>query len=90
MNRRPSPPLELLVPDLPAPAALLPWLQRMETSATYTNFGPLCQELEARLEELEKKGKILEAERLRRRTKQDIEMMRRMGARNLPKEEGVV
>jgi dTDP-4-amino-4,6-dideoxygalactose transaminase len=49
MKGRPSPDLELLVPDLPPPAAMLPWLQRMESSGTYTNFGPLCRELEARL-----------------------------------------
>jgi len=45
----PSRPLRLLVPDLPSPEALLPWLRRMEACGTYTNFGPLSRELEARL-----------------------------------------
>src|SRR5262249_52362172 len=36
-------------------------------------------ELEARLAELEKQGKLLEAQRLRMRTTYDIEMMRQVG-----------
>ncbi|HBO16677.1 MAG: UvrABC system protein B [Candidatus Moranbacteria bacterium GW2011_GWE2_35_2-] len=37
------------------------------------------KEMKVRVEYLEKKGKSLEAERLRRRTKHDIEMMRELG-----------
>jgi excinuclease ABC subunit B len=37
------------------------------------------KEVQERVEYLNKKGKILEAERLRRRTKHDIEMMRELG-----------
>ncbi len=42
-------------------------------------YGKIQQELDARLKELTEDGKILEAERLRRRTRQDIEMMREIG-----------
>jgi dTDP-4-amino-4,6-dideoxygalactose transaminase len=40
-------PIPLLVPDMPAPQALLPWLERMHAARHYSNFGPLVQELEA-------------------------------------------
>ncbi|WP_353178183.1 DegT/DnrJ/EryC1/StrS family aminotransferase [Delftia acidovorans] len=40
-------PIPLLVPDMPAPKALLPWLERMHAARHYSNFGPLVQELEA-------------------------------------------
>lgn len=48
---KPGPPkrLRLLVPDLPSPEEMLPWLRRMEDAGVYTNFGPLVEELEARL-----------------------------------------
>lgn len=36
----------LLVPDMPSPQALLPWLERMHAARHYSNFGPLVQELE--------------------------------------------
>ena len=42
-------PVPLLIPDLPAPEALLPYLQRMHAAQLYSNFGPLVRELEGRL-----------------------------------------
>jgi len=42
-------------------------------------FSEIQKELDERLKFLDDNGKILEAERLRRRTKQDIEMMREIG-----------
>ncbi|MDL5038626.1 DegT/DnrJ/EryC1/StrS aminotransferase family protein [Comamonas sp. Y6] len=36
----------LLVPDMPSPQELLPWLERMHAVRHYSNFGPLVQELE--------------------------------------------
>lgn len=36
----------LLVPDMPPPQTLLPWLERMHAARHYSNFGPLVQELE--------------------------------------------
>lgn len=41
----------LLIPDLPSAADLLPWLERIDANRQYSNFGPLNQELEARLAE---------------------------------------
>jgi dTDP-4-amino-4,6-dideoxygalactose transaminase len=49
MSGEPARPLRLLVPDLPSPEAMLPWLRRMEAAGVYTNFGPLSRELEERL-----------------------------------------
>lgn len=43
--------VQLLVPDMPEAAELLPWLQRIDANRWYTNFGPLAGELEARLRE---------------------------------------
>ena len=37
----------LLVPDMPAPQELLPWLERMHAARHYSNFGPLVRELES-------------------------------------------
>lgn len=37
----------LLVPDMPSPQALLPWLERMHAARHYSNFGPLVRELES-------------------------------------------
>ena len=37
----------LLVPDMPPPQALLPWLERMHAARHYSNFGPLVRELES-------------------------------------------
>lgn len=37
----------LLVPDIPSPQTLLPWLERMHAVKHYSNFGPLVRELEA-------------------------------------------
>ncbi|PIF34908.1 dTDP-4-amino-4,6-dideoxygalactose transaminase [Delftia sp. 60] len=37
----------LLVPDMPSPQQLMPWLERMHASRHYSNFGPLVDELEA-------------------------------------------
>jgi dTDP-4-amino-4,6-dideoxygalactose transaminase len=39
--------LPLLVPDMPSPQAMLPWLERMHQSRHYSNFGPLVRDLEA-------------------------------------------
>lgn len=39
--------LPLLIPDIPSPQELLPWLERMHAARHYSNFGPLVQELEA-------------------------------------------
>lgn len=39
--------LPLLVPDMPSPQELLPWLERMHAARHYSNFGPLVRELEA-------------------------------------------
>lgn len=39
--------LPLLVPDMPSPQELLPWLERMHVARQYSNFGPLVRELEA-------------------------------------------
>lgn len=37
----------LLVPDMPSPQELMPWLERMHMTRHYSNFGPLVRELEA-------------------------------------------
>src|SRR5256885_12245660 len=37
----------LLVPDMPSPQAMLPWLERIQEAKHYSNFGPLVRELEA-------------------------------------------
>lgn len=39
----------LLVPDMPSPQALMPWLERMHSARHYSNFGPLVRELETAL-----------------------------------------
>ena len=39
--------IPLLVPDMPSPEELLPYLQRMHAAHHYSNFGPLVLELEA-------------------------------------------
>jgi len=39
--------MPLLVPDMPSPQSLLPWLERMHASKHYSNFGPLVRMLEA-------------------------------------------
>ncbi len=49
--------------------------ERMERA-----IGGIETELAARLEELERQGKLLEAQRLRMRTTYDIEMMRQIGS----------
>lgn len=36
----------LLVPDMPSPQRLLPFLERMHAARHYSNFGPLVRELE--------------------------------------------
>lgn len=38
--------LPLLVPNMPSPQELLPWMERMHASKQYSNFGPLVCELE--------------------------------------------
>lgn len=37
----------LLVPDMPSPQVLMPWLERMHAARHYSNFGPLVRELES-------------------------------------------
>lgn len=37
----------LLVPDMPSPKELMPWLDRMHSARHYSNFGPLVCELES-------------------------------------------
>lgn len=37
----------LLVPDMPSPETLMPWLERMHSARHYSNFGPLVRELES-------------------------------------------
>lgn len=39
--------MPLLVPSMPAPQQLLPWLERMHDAKHYSNFGPLVRELES-------------------------------------------
>lgn len=46
-ERKESTWIPLLVPDMPSPQELLPWLERMHKARQYSNFGPLVQELEA-------------------------------------------
>jgi len=36
----------LLQPDMPSPAELMPWLERIHKKKHYTNFGPLVNQLE--------------------------------------------
>lgn len=47
-----GPRIPLLVPDMPSAAELMPWLERIDQSRWYSNFGPLCRELESRLREM--------------------------------------
>lgn len=49
-------PIPLLVPDMPGPDALVPYLERMHASRQYSNFGPLVREFEARLWERFRQG----------------------------------
>lgn len=57
MNVRPPgadaqlPWVPLLVPDMPAPARLMPYLTRMHEARHYSNFGPLVRTLEAAMAE---------------------------------------
>ncbi|MCZ2499294.1 DegT/DnrJ/EryC1/StrS aminotransferase [Xylophilus sp. Kf1] len=44
-------PVPLLIPDLPSPQQLMPYLQRMHDAQLYSNFGPLVRELENRLQQ---------------------------------------
>lgn len=44
-----SPRIPLLVPDMPSADELLPWIRRIDASRWYSNFGPLCCELEGKL-----------------------------------------
>lgn len=39
--------MPLLIPSIPAPETLLPWLERIHKTRHYSNFGPLVRELEA-------------------------------------------
>lgn len=44
--------IPLLRPDMPSAEELRPWLERIDTAGQYTNFGPLCRELEGELAKL--------------------------------------
>lgn len=44
--------IPVLIPDLPQAEALLPWLERLDESRQYTNFGPLVQEFEQALAQM--------------------------------------
>lgn len=46
------PTIKLLVPDLPCPESIAPFLARMHERHWYTNFGPLVQELESKVRNL--------------------------------------
>lgn len=41
--------IPLLIPDMPSPQELLPWLERMHAVRHYSNFGPLVKLLETTL-----------------------------------------
>ena len=41
--------IPLLVPDLPEAVNLQPWLERIDATRWYTNFGPLVREFESTL-----------------------------------------
>jgi hypothetical protein len=42
--------IKVLVPDMPTPEELLPYLRSMEESKVYVNDGPLVRELTEKLE----------------------------------------
>lgn len=44
--------IPVLIPYLPTLDAVLPYLQRIDQTRRYTNFGPLCLELEQRFRQL--------------------------------------
>ena len=44
-----KPPIPMLIPAMPSTEDLLPYLQRIDQSKIYSNFGPLVNELELRL-----------------------------------------
>ncbi|MBL8386221.1 MAG: DegT/DnrJ/EryC1/StrS family aminotransferase [Burkholderiales bacterium] len=44
-----EPRIPLLVPEMPTADDLLPWLRRIDATRWYSNFGPLCRELEGAL-----------------------------------------
>lgn len=50
------PSIPLLIPDLPAVAALQPFLERIDAARVYSNHGPLVHELEAALPALMANG----------------------------------
>lgn len=41
--------IPIACPRMPRSEALIPWLERIDANRSYTNFGPLVNELEARL-----------------------------------------
>jgi dTDP-4-amino-4,6-dideoxygalactose transaminase len=48
-QREPGRPIPVLRPKLPSAQALLPYLERIDASRTYSNWGPLVSELSERL-----------------------------------------
>jgi len=51
----------------------------MPKSKIEASVGRICEELDERLAEFERQGKLLEAQRLRQRTEFDLEMLRELG-----------
>ncbi len=51
MDSESQPAIRLMIPDMPSARDLLPWLERIDRTRHYTNFGPLAREFEARIEE---------------------------------------
>ena len=50
--------IRCLVPDLPAPSELLPYLERIQKNRWYSNFGPLLLEYESRLAHISGAGAL--------------------------------
>ncbi len=44
--------IKLLIPDLPRTEQLTPWLKKIDEQRWYSNFGPLVEEFECKLEDL--------------------------------------
>lgn len=42
--------IQCLVPDLPSPQDMLPFLEEMHSARWYSNFGPLCKRFESEIE----------------------------------------
>jgi dTDP-4-amino-4,6-dideoxygalactose transaminase len=51
-TRTPLPTIKVLLPRLPAAASLMPYLERIDSLRTYSNYGPLTREFTQRLGDL--------------------------------------